>query len=255
MNRQLFRQEALARRGRAEPLDGLLRVTAPHMWVALAGLAVVLAGALAWALLDRVDETVDADCALVLPGDRHAVLAQATGVVEETLVDIGDTVRAGQPLARLRTPSLDRQLIRSPVTGEIAALDLVPGQAAETGSQVALVRRSDGTQFEAVAFVSLDAAQQVRTGHLATVVRSTSGGDALSAEVGDVSKRPVAAGGWLAGLGLSPSPRSHLVTLSLAAQPSIKLADGESCRVRIVVGTRAPIALLGAAQPAGHGAR
>lgn len=298
MNRRLFREEALARPGRAEPLDVLLRVTAPHMWIVLAGLAVMLAGAIAWALLGQLDETVDADCALVLPGERHAVLSEATGTVEETLVDVGDAVQAGQPLARIRTPSLDRQLsiaravledleaqpdesgesatssmltaaraevrqleamratgqvLSSSVAGEVAMLDLVPGQAVEIGSQLALIRSGEGARAEAVAFVPQSAAQLIRTGHQATVVRLVAGGDALRAAVSDVSDRPITADDWLVNLGFSPPPRSHLVRLSLADQPSIRLADGEECRVRIVVRTHAPISLLGTAQPAGHG--
>ena len=42
--RRLFREAAFARRGQTEPLDGLLRVTAPHEWVILVGPALVFVG-------------------------------------------------------------------------------------------------------------------------------------------------------------------------------------------------------------------
>ena len=295
MNRQLFREEALARRGRAEPLDGLLRVTAPHMWVVLAGLAVMLAVALAWALFGSVDDTVDADCALILPGERYAVLSETAGTVEETLVNVGDTVRAGQPLARMRTPSLDLELriarsvldaleteveasnglaaaaradvqrltaasaagqvVSSSVTGEIAALGLVPGQAIEVGSQIALVRFGDGSRPEAVAFVQQKAAQLIQAGQRATVVRMGANGDALGAVVASIADQPAMADAWLTDVGLASPPRSHFIRLSLTDLPTVKPADGEQCRIRIVVGSHAPIGFLGTAGPNGHGAQ
>lgn len=253
MNSRLFREEALARRGRPEPLDGLLRVTAPHMWVALAGLAILLIAAVIWAFLGRVDETIDADCAVVLPGDRYAVLSEATGTIEEALVDVGDVVRAGQPLARIRTPSLGRELdntaagqvMSSWIAGEIAAHRLIPGRAVEIGSQIALVRAGGATPMEAVAFVPQEAARRIRAGQLATVMRVATSDQALSAVVSDISSRPAAADGWLADLGFSPPPRSQLVRLSLVDQPAVRPADGEGCRLRIVVRTHAPIGLLG----------
>ena len=268
------------------------------MWVALAALVVVLAGAIAWALLDRVNETVNADCTLVLPGERYTVLADGAGAVEEILVDAGAVVGAGQPLARVRIPGLERQLafaravlaeleaqldssaegstsptlaaaraevrqleatretgqvVSSPVTGEVTSISLTPGQWVEGGSPIALIRVGEGTRLEAVAYVPRDDARLLQPGQRATIVRLTVGDDALNAAVSAVSDRPTAAEDWLVDLGLSALPRSHLVTLSLADTPSIELADGEGCQVRVVVGTHAPIRLLGAARLAGHG--
>ncbi len=63
--RQLFREEALARRGRAEPVDGLLRITAPHEWLFLALLAAALLGVLAWTVFGTIERGHSADCLLV----------------------------------------------------------------------------------------------------------------------------------------------------------------------------------------------
>ncbi len=63
--RHLFREEALARRGRAEPVDGLLRITAPHEWLFLALLAAALLGVLAWTVFGTIERGHSADCLLV----------------------------------------------------------------------------------------------------------------------------------------------------------------------------------------------
>ncbi len=70
----LFREEAFARRGQREPIDGLLRVTAPHEWVILLGLVLALGATAAWGLFGSVERSLGADCALVQPDERYAEL-------------------------------------------------------------------------------------------------------------------------------------------------------------------------------------
>ncbi len=62
--RRLFRDEAFARRGRTEPIDGLLRITAPHEWVFLGLLGLALLGALVWAVFGTVERGLSASCEL-----------------------------------------------------------------------------------------------------------------------------------------------------------------------------------------------
>ena len=119
MNRDLYREEALARRGGAEPLDRLLRVTAPHMWMILAVLGLALTGLGGWLLLGRVERSVAADCVLVQPGPRRPVLAVAPGAVVEVLVAVGDPVEVGQPIARVSTAALAREVQRATVRVEL----------------------------------------------------------------------------------------------------------------------------------------
>ncbi len=108
--RNLFRTQAFARRGQTEPLDGLLRVTAPHEWVVLAGLALALLGFVAWGVFGSVERSVSTDCLLVHPGERYAVLSDIHGYVAAVLVNAGDRVEAAEPIARVRTTELERQL-------------------------------------------------------------------------------------------------------------------------------------------------
>ena len=70
--RRLFRTEALAHRAQREPIDGLLRVTAPHEWVFVLGLAIALLALAAWAFFGSVERTIEADCALAGQGAGFA---------------------------------------------------------------------------------------------------------------------------------------------------------------------------------------
>ena len=78
--RRLFRDEAFVRRGRTEPIDGLLRITAPHEWLFLALLGCALIGVLVWAVFGTVERGISAPCVVVAEdgSDLHAVAWLAT---------------------------------------------------------------------------------------------------------------------------------------------------------------------------------
>ena len=106
---KIFREEAVARQARGEPLDERLQVTAAHEWMVLAGLGVALLLLLAWGIFGSVERSHTVKAVLVQPGERHAVLSPVSGNVIEVLAEVGDTVEAGQTLARVRLPETERQ--------------------------------------------------------------------------------------------------------------------------------------------------
>ncbi|MCY3658101.1 MAG: hypothetical protein OXG36_03660 [Caldilineaceae bacterium] len=207
--KRLFREEAFARRGRTEPLDGLLRVTAPHEWVLLTGLAAALLGVVLWGSFGSIERSFSAHCVLVLSGEREPVVSGVSGTVQEVLAGPGDTVAAGQPVARIglyelnndaavaraRVAALEsvagtdpntlasaraelRQLellqaegkfIFSPVAGELATYSVVAGQSVVTGSQIALVRVGTGNEMEAVTLLDAESTRRLDKGMTARI--------------------------------------------------------------------------------------
>ena len=106
---KVFRDRAVARQSRPEPLDARLQVTAPHEWVALAALGVALLVLLLWGFLGTVQRSVAVAAVIVQPGERAAVASPVSGVVVELLAEVGDAVAAGQPIVRVRLPEAERQ--------------------------------------------------------------------------------------------------------------------------------------------------
>ena len=106
----LFRDKALVRSAEPEPVDGLLRVTAPHEWMLVVALAVALLAAVLWSTFGTLERTVSRQGILVHPGDRHSVTAVFSGIVTEALAVPGERVEAGQTLGRLKASELDGRL-------------------------------------------------------------------------------------------------------------------------------------------------
>ena len=113
---KVFREEAIARRSRPEPLDDRLQVTAPHEWLVLTGVGLALLALLAWGVSGRVERSLSVDVVLVQPGGRHAVTSPVSGDVVEVLAEVGDFLAAGQAIARVRPLEARRE---ARITGRI----------------------------------------------------------------------------------------------------------------------------------------
>ena len=140
---------------RPEPLDARLQVTAPHEWAMLAVLALVCGGLLLWGFLGNIERSLNRDAVLIAPGERYAVVAHVSGAVSTIEVAIGQPLRAGQTIARVRPRAGGKPLpIISPVDGELMSHHLAIGQPVADGEVVAQVRQSRSGNPVAVAFVS-----------------------------------------------------------------------------------------------------
>ncbi len=123
-----FREEAAASRSKRQKLDYLLRVTAPHERIALAGVGVVLAVCVSWMMFGSVTRSASFDGILIKQGPRHEVVALEPGYLMEYQVAPGDHVTTGTTIARQSVPELEREisLLRSRVdilTADISQVD------------------------------------------------------------------------------------------------------------------------------------
>ena len=206
---RIFRERALQRRGRQEPLDDLLQITAPHEWLILAGLAVMLVVFIAFGLFGRVDRAVSYEAVLAFPGEHHYLAAPVSGTVTDVLVGEADTVAPGQIIAYVQaflaqyresvivevidTPGGSEQLtegardellltllaagwtadplneIVSPISGRIVSLDLTAGQPVSAGGPIGLVFLESTGPPKVVAFVSPVDAGRLHAGMSASV--------------------------------------------------------------------------------------
>ena len=142
----MFREKALARRARRESVDARLQVTAPHEWMLVSGLGAALIVLLAYGLLGQAEHSLSVETVLVRPGERSDVVAAVSGVVVEVLSEVGDTVAAGQAVARVRTPEAERwgAALRG-LRESLESADAPPGAAAAEGLRALLAAARPGT--------------------------------------------------------------------------------------------------------------
>lgn len=205
----IFRERALLRRQRQEPLDDRLQITAPHEWLLVTGLGVMFVALLVFGVVGSVERSLSYDAVLVRPGERHTVVAPVTGTVMEVLTEVGATVEPGQTIARVQTPadqqwkSAARRLtellredargaagasaellqllasvtdvgtvggdIVSLFGGEVVMIDLAPGRPVTAGAPVALVWTATPGPPEVLALAPPDEASRLEAGMAAQV--------------------------------------------------------------------------------------
>ncbi len=104
-----FLDQAANSRNKYQQLDHLLRVTAPHERMILAGIGLVMLTLMAWALFGSIVRSVTIDGVLIEPGTRHELVSSEPGYLEAFLVVPGDHVEVGDPIARQSVPELDSE--------------------------------------------------------------------------------------------------------------------------------------------------
>jgi len=94
-----------------EELDKLLTVTNPKGWIALIGLTAIIITITLWAIFGSLVTTLPTSGVLVRPAGIQEILSDSAGRITEINVRAGDSVKVGQPLAKILTA----QGVESPV--------------------------------------------------------------------------------------------------------------------------------------------
>lgn len=87
-----------------------MSVTGPLSWLSLAGCILLICIGIFWSFRGEIPTTVHGQGILITQGAVHDVVSSANGRLEELRVQLNDTVRKGQVLARLSQPDLEVQI-------------------------------------------------------------------------------------------------------------------------------------------------
>ncbi|MEO7236090.1 MAG: DUF2118 domain-containing protein, partial [Lapillicoccus sp.] len=137
MPRTLFRREAMERLGSPEQLDTLMRVVDPRRWVALVAIGVILAGAVVWGLVGRLESTARSSACVVIPrGGTYTIQAAVAGTVLSVLVQRGDHVNEGQTVAIIETPNGTKAPVEAPFSGTVIELLETHSDQVSVGGQI-----------------------------------------------------------------------------------------------------------------------
>jgi HlyD family secretion protein len=122
MPTEIFRKVSLDRLSSPEQIDQLLQVTTARGWVALVALCGCIVAALIWSLTSFTKTTVSASGVISRAQGVATVVSLGTGTVTDITVAEGDTIHAGQVVARVAQPPLEQKL--SQAKAELAEAEL-----------------------------------------------------------------------------------------------------------------------------------
>jgi multidrug efflux pump subunit AcrA (membrane-fusion protein) len=194
MQKSLFRQEAMDKTLSPDELDLLMRVASPRGWLALIALFALLAATVVWGIFGTVPIVVSGNDGVLLGGDsRLQVVSQASGLVTEVRMEIGDRVQEGQVLARVRLNDGAETDVVSLFDGRVDSVLIEKGMLLDRGQNVAVVKEGSDP-LQAFVFVSAQEGKRLQKGMRAQISPSTVKTQQygfMQGEVVSVSKFPV----------------------------------------------------------------
>ncbi|KTD17294.1 NHLP bacteriocin system secretion protein [Legionella jordanis] len=108
---KLFREKSLSRLNNPEKLDNLFRLVSPMNWLILLVLILLLGLIVLWGIYGQVDTRISGNGILISGGQRiYDAIAEETGRLLSIEVKVGDHVKKGQPLAKLKLSLLNLEL-------------------------------------------------------------------------------------------------------------------------------------------------
>ena len=162
---KLFRERAMQAVGGRNRLNTLSPVVSPRLWVFAAALGFLVASVIAWGFLGDVPVAVFGT-GVFLKGERiTALVAPLDGQVSAVLKQVGDEVKAGEPIVRVRSQEAQGvQVLEGVVTaaeaGRVTSLSVVLGDAVRDGQHVCAVVVGR-EQLRCVAFLPLGDAKLI----------------------------------------------------------------------------------------------
>ncbi|MBC8088205.1 MAG: NHLP bacteriocin system secretion protein, partial [Phycisphaerae bacterium] len=108
-----FRQAALDRLSNPEQLDQLLEVTRPKAWIALAGIWLLIAVALAWSIFGRIPVTISGTGILLSEAGVREVEALGSGVIQTLSVREGQLIEQGTLIAQISQPRREQEVAQA----------------------------------------------------------------------------------------------------------------------------------------------
>jgi HlyD family secretion protein len=106
----MFRKISLDRLSSPDDLDRLLQVTSFRSWILVTALCGMMGTVIVWSAVALVPEKVSGMGILLKSGGIAGVVAPVAGRIADVSVEVGETVKEGQVLARIAQPELVEQL-------------------------------------------------------------------------------------------------------------------------------------------------
>ncbi|MBL4701097.1 MAG: NHLP bacteriocin system secretion protein [Phycisphaeraceae bacterium] len=105
----LFRKASLDRLSSPEQLDLLVNITSPAGWLVLTTLVGLIITAILWGVFGSIPTKVTGSSVLIKTGGVYNVSVPSTGRLTDISVEVGDTIKTGQKVARIAQPDLLNQ--------------------------------------------------------------------------------------------------------------------------------------------------
>lgn len=159
----LFREKAIASIDSIERFDEAITVVSSQSVFALASIGALIVLLLGWAVFGWVPVGLQGRGTIVSGSGVQPVTASSDGTLISLPGQVGDVVREGAAVARMRTTAGDVVALRAPSSGKLAERPALLGTFVRAGDPIATIEPV-GASAAAIVFVPVETDRRVAPG-------------------------------------------------------------------------------------------
>lgn len=133
----VFRKSSLEKLSNPDQLDRSITISSPMSWLWLIGVFLIIIVVLLWSIFGSLPTTLTVSGSIVSIDNSITIFSDDTGYLSEISVKPGDSIKKGEEIAILTTPSGEQKKVTSNEDGKISMLLVKQNDSVYVGSEIA----------------------------------------------------------------------------------------------------------------------
>ena len=133
----LYRKSSLEKLSNPEQLDRAITISSPMSWSALLGVVLIIVATVIWSIFGTLPTTATVNGIIVNPENAGAIYCDHAGTITEVVKKSGDTVKAGDEIAKMKNSADKEFSIKATQNGTLTTIMVEVDSPVYTGSEVA----------------------------------------------------------------------------------------------------------------------
>ena len=118
----IYRKSSLEKLSNPEQLDRAITISSPMSWLALIGVALMIAATVLWAVFGTLPTTVKAQGVIVSPDGVGAIYSDQSGTVKTIHVKTGDEIAVGTEIVTIQLSNGTEYALKSDCEGTVSKI-------------------------------------------------------------------------------------------------------------------------------------
>lgn len=159
---ELYRKSSIEKLSNPEQLDRTITISSHLSWLALIGIALIIAAVVAWSIMGTLSTTINVSGIIVSPENVCTEFSDYSGTIEKIYISAGNSFSKDAKIADIRTLDGTLKSITAKSSGKAFAPLKNIGDPIFSGSEVARFTPTDMSRQIAVCYVPSVQAQQLK---------------------------------------------------------------------------------------------
>ena len=158
----LYRKSSLEKLSNPEQLDRAITITSPMSWIALAGIALIIAATLIWSIVGTLPTVQTVSGIIASPESVCAYYSEKSGTVVRLLKSPGDSIKEEDELVALKSGDGSEFTVKATCSGTLTDYVVEVGTKIPSGTEIARFTPETEQEQLVACYVPVTVAQQLK---------------------------------------------------------------------------------------------